>query len=123
MTIGPAPMIRIEEMSVRRGIRVSLRAPRSSPRPSGDCFVASLLAMTGAGGGDAFGGELEMPVALQGAFGQADRFADQAFAQALADRIAEGIKVDRIAGNCAKAFESRLDVRLADHVVECDGQQ
>src|SRR5215469_11854743 len=98
MTMGPAPMIRMEEMSVRLG-------------------------MTPPCGFDTFGSQLEMPVALQRAFGEADRLANETFTQAFADRVAEGIEVDRFAGESAEALISRLDVRLADHVAEGNGQQ
>ena len=67
-------------------------------------------------GGDALRCQLQVPVALQRALGQPDRFADQAFAQAAGDGIAELIEGGRAFGKRDQAFVPGLDVRLADAV-------
>ena len=64
-----------------------------------------------------------MPVALQRAFRQADRFVDQAVAQAGGDGVAECLVVDGLPGGDPEAPEAGLDVRLVDPVPERGGQQ
>ena len=64
-----------------------------------------------------------MPMALQRAFRQADRFVDQFIAQASSDCFKKGVIGNRATSNRRKTLESCLSIWFKDDVVKARNQQ